>query len=47
MPGHYGNKTKAIANLKVVSVNPDAGEIFISGSIPGHLNSWVTINKTK
>lgn len=47
MPGHYGNKTKAIANLKVISVNPQAGEILISGSIPGHFHSWITINKLK
>jgi large subunit ribosomal protein L3 len=47
MPGHYGNKTKNVANLKIVSINPDAGEIAISGSVPGHLNSWITINKTK
>lgn len=46
MPGHYGNKTKTIGNLKVISVNPEAGEILISGSIPGHLNSWITIKKT-
>jgi large subunit ribosomal protein L3 len=47
MPGHYGNKTKTIGNLKVISINPELGEVIISGSIPGHLNSWVTINKTK
>jgi large subunit ribosomal protein L3 len=47
MPGHYGNKTKNIQNLKIVSVNPELGEVLISGSIPGHLHSWVTIQKTK
>jgi large subunit ribosomal protein L3 len=46
MPGHYGNKTKNIKNLKVISVNPELGEILISGSIPGPLHSWVTIQKT-
>jgi len=47
MPGHYGNKTKNISHLKVIFVNPELGEILISGSVPGHLNSWITINKTK
>lgn len=45
MPGHYGNKTKTVSNLKVVSVNKDKNEIIISGPIPGHFNSWVTISK--
>lgn len=45
MPGHYGNKTKTVTNLKVVSVNKDKNEIIISGPIPGHFNSWVTISK--
>jgi large subunit ribosomal protein L3 len=46
MPGHYGNKVKNIKNLKVISVNPNTNEILISGSVPGHLNSWLTIQKT-
>jgi len=46
MPGHYGNKLKNIQNLKVVSINPELGEVLISGSIPGHFHSWVTIQKT-
>lgn len=47
MPGHYGNKTKNISNLKVISVNPQTNEILISGSVPGHFHSWITINKIK
>ena len=47
MPGHYGNKVKNIKNLKVISINPELGEVLVSGSIPGHLHSWVTIQKTK
>jgi large subunit ribosomal protein L3 len=45
MPGHYGNKIKNISGLKVVAINADKNQILISGSIPGHLNSWVTIYK--
>jgi len=45
MPGHYGNKTKTILNLKIVSVNKDTAEILVAGSVPGAINSWVTLNK--
>jgi large subunit ribosomal protein L3 len=45
MPGHYGNKVKNITGLKIVSVDSTKNELFISGSIPGHLNTWVTIYK--
>jgi large subunit ribosomal protein L3 len=45
MPGHYGNKTKTILNLKIVSINKDTSEILVAGSVPGAINSWVTLNK--
>ena len=45
MPGHYGNVNKTIENLKIISINPETNEILISGSFPGHYNSWVTITK--
>lgn len=45
MPGHYGNVTKTITHLKIISLLPETNEILISGSIPGHFNSWVTITK--
>jgi len=45
MPGHYGNKIKNIANLKIVAIDTDKNEILISGQIPGHFNSWVTMCK--
>ena len=43
MPGHYGNVKKNISNLKVISIDTTKNEILISGSIPGHVNSWVSI----
>lgn len=46
MPGHYGNKTKTITHLKIISLEPEVNEILISGSIPGHFNSWITIAKS-
>ncbi|MBP9817279.1 50S ribosomal protein L3 [Candidatus Shapirobacteria bacterium] len=47
MPGHYGNKTKTISGLKIIAVNTEKQQIFVSGSVPGHFNSWVTLSKTK
>ncbi|MGI5841045.1 MAG: 50S ribosomal protein L3 [Patescibacteria group bacterium] len=47
MPGHLGNATKTVTNLKVISVDPERNEIVISGSVPGARNSWVTIKKAK
>ena len=45
MPGHMGNVNKTVENLKIVSINPETNEILISGSFPGHFNSWITIKK--
>jgi large subunit ribosomal protein L3 len=45
MPGHYGNATATVTGLKVYSVNSETNEILITGSIPGHFNSWITIKK--
>jgi large subunit ribosomal protein L3 len=45
MPGHMGNATQTVTNLKIVSVNPETNEILISGSVPGAINSWITISK--
>lgn len=45
MPGHYGNKTKTIQNLKVVSVDKDQNLLTISGPVPGSINSWLIIRK--
>jgi large subunit ribosomal protein L3 len=45
MPGHYGNATKQVSGLKIVSVDTAKNEITLNGPIPGHINSWVTILK--
>lgn len=45
MPGHYGNVTKTVTNLKVVAINKDKNEIIIGGPMPGHFNSWITLSK--
>lgn len=45
MPGHFGVETTTVSDLKVFSINPEANEILIKGSIPGSLNSWLIIKK--
>ncbi|OGL53546.1 50S ribosomal protein L3 [Candidatus Shapirobacteria bacterium RBG_13_44_7] len=45
MPGHYGNVTKTITGLKVISIDEAKKEIQISGSIPGSRNSWLILTK--
>ena len=45
MPGHFGNVSKSVLNLKIVSINVDTSEITLSGSAPGSYNSWVVISK--
>lgn len=45
MPGHFGDITKTITGLKIVSINKDLNEVLISGAIPGSFNSWVIISK--
>lgn len=45
MPGHMGDKTRTIQNLKVVELNTKQGYLLIKGSIPGAKNSFVKISK--
>ncbi len=46
MPGHHGSQTVTVKNLTVAHVDPDKNEVWLSGPIPGHLNSIVQITKT-
>ncbi len=43
MPGHMGNKTITVENLKIVKIEDNS--IFVKGSVPGHLNSWLVLYK--
>ena len=45
MPGHYGNATATVTNLKIVKVDPEKSLLYVSGGVPGHVNSWVIISK--
>lgn len=44
MPGHMGHKTITVENLKVVKI--DNNSIYVKGSVPGHLNSWVVLYRS-
>jgi large subunit ribosomal protein L3 len=43
MPGHYGNETTSILNLKVVKLVPEDDFVLIEGGIPGSKNSTVIV----
>jgi len=41
MPGHMGNATVSVKNLKVLKVDKENAKIYIIGSVPGPANSWI------
>jgi len=45
MPGHFGNITTTVKNLKILRFDKDKKQVIISGSLPGHKNSWLIIKK--
>lgn len=47
MPGHFGNTQVTIKNLTILSIEKDKKQVIISGSIPGHSNSWFLIKRPK
>ncbi len=47
MPGHFGASTHTVKNLKIINIDSKKNTITISGGLPGHRNSWITISKTK
>jgi len=47
MAGRMGTEQVTIKNLHIVSVNPETSEIEISGQIPGHPGTFLTIKKIK
>ncbi len=46
MPGHYGVETKTIPGLVILHIDVEAKEIWVSGPVPGHINSFVLVHKT-
>ena len=50
MPGHYGDETVSILNLKVGMIDVEKNLLLIEGGVPGSKNGLVTIRhavKTK
>jgi len=45
MPGHYGHAPATVTGLKIVAIDTDKNQIVITGPVPGHFNSWLTITK--
>jgi len=46
MPGHYGVETKTVSGLTIVHIDEEANEVWLSGPVPGHMQSIVRIIKT-
>ena len=43
MPGHYGNETVTIKNLKVVDVIPEKNLLLVKGAVSGAPNGYVMV----
>lgn len=43
MAGRMGNEKVTVTGLKVVAVNPEANELWISGAVPGPRNGLVIV----
>ena len=43
MPGHYGDETVSVLNLKVARIIPEQNLLLVEGGIPGARNSFVTV----
>jgi large subunit ribosomal protein L3 len=43
MPGHYGDETVSVLNLKVAKIVPEEHLLLIEGGVPGARNSLVTV----
>ena len=47
LPGHMGNQRVTVQNLEVVKVDKENNLLVVKGSVPGHKNSYLIINKSK
>lgn len=45
MPGQFGNKISTVMSAKFYSFNPETHEVFVTGSVPGSINSYITLKK--
>lgn len=46
MPGHYGVDTQTVKGLVVLHVDNQTNELWVSGPVPGHIQSFIRIHKT-
>lgn len=44
-PGHWGDETVTVKNLKIIDVVPDENVVLIKGAVPGARNSLVKLVK--
>lgn len=47
LPGHMGNRKVTIQNLEVIKVDKDNNLLVVNGSVAGHKNCILIINKSK
>ncbi len=47
MAGRMGGERVTVKNLKVVQIIPESNILLVSGSVPGHNNSFIEIHKEK
>ncbi len=47
MAGRMGHDLVTVKNLKVTDINPQTGEIFVSGAVPGSPGTLITITGIK
>ena len=45
MAGRMGGETVTVKNLRVVQIIPESNLVLVTGSIPGHNNSYIEIHK--
>jgi large subunit ribosomal protein L3 len=45
-PGHFGDETVTLRNVKIVDVIPEENVVLVKGSVPGARNGFVSLVKT-
>jgi len=45
MPGHFGNVQITVKNLPILKIDEKNREIWLRGSVPGPVNSWLMLKK--
>ncbi len=47
LPGHMGHERVTVQNLKVIKVDLENNVLLVKGAVPGHKNSYLTINNAR